>query len=98
MFEYLGLKLHSSSEMLFSKSLYQKIRKQLIDHKKRYKSLAQVTIDWCKGLLTIEDKAPNRVIQYRGEVIAVEPKRQKIAIDEIYPEQENKYLMAKEGM
>ncbi len=97
-FEYLGLKLHSSSEMLFSKSMYQKIRKQLVSHKKRYKSLAQVTIDWCKGLLTVEGKQPDRVIRYRGEVIAVEPKKQKLLVDESYTEESNSYKFTKEGM
>ena len=98
MFEYLGLKLHSSSEMLFSKSLYQKIRKQLISHKKKYKNLAQVTIDWCKGLLTVEGKHPNRVIRYRDEIIAVEPKKQKIVVDASYSEEINSYQLAKEGV
>ena len=97
-FEYLGLKLHSSSEMLFSKSLYQKIRKQLISHKKKYKNLAQVTIDWCKGLLTVEGKHPNRVIRYRDEIIAVEPKKQKIVVDASYSEEINSYQLAKEGV
>ena len=97
-FEYLGLKLHSSSEMLFSKSLYQKIRKQLISHKKRYKSLAQVTIDWCKGLLTVEGKQADRVIRYRGEVIAVEPKKQRLVADEFYADESNSYQRSKEGM
>ena len=97
-FEYLGLKLHSSSEMLFSKSLYQKIRKQLIEHKKKYKSLAQVTLDWCKGILTVEGNQSDRVIRYRGEIIAVEPKKQKIIVDEFCGEEINSYQLAKEGM
>ena len=97
-FEYLGLKLHSSSEMLFSKSLYQKIRKQLISHRKRYKSLAQVTIDWCKGLLTVEGKQADRVIRYRDEIIAVEPKKQKLVASEFYTEESNSYQLSKEGM
>jgi len=97
-FEYLRLKLHSSSEMLFSKSLYQKIRKQLIEHKKKYKSLAQVTLDWCKGILTVEGNQSDRVIRYRGEIIAVEPKKQKIIVDEFCGEEINSYQLAKEGM
>jgi len=97
-FEYLGLKLHSSSEMLFSKSLYQKIRKQLINHKRRYKSLAQVTIDWCKGLLIVEGKHPDRVIRYRDEIIAIEPKKQKLVVDAFYAEESNSYQLTKEGV
>jgi len=97
-FEYLGLKLHASSEMLFSKSLYQKIRKQLITHKKKYNSLAQVTINWCKGLLIIKGKQADRVIRYRGEIIAVEPKKQKVIVDEFCGEEINSYKLAKDGM
>ena len=96
-FVHLGLDLHYSTEMLFSKSLYQKIRKQLIAHKKKYKSLAQVTIDWCKGLLTVDGKQPNRVIRYRDEIIAVEPKMQKVVVDEFCDEEANSYQQAKEG-
>ncbi len=96
-FEYLGLKLHSSSEMLFSKSFYQKIRKQLVAHKKRYKSLAQVTIDWCKGLLIVEGKQPDRVIRYCDEIIAAEPKKQRLVVDEFHTEEFSSYQLAKEG-
>ena len=97
-FEYLGLKLHASSEMMFSKSLYQKVRKQLIEHKKEYKSLAQVTIDWCKGILSVEGKSPDRVIRYRDEIIAKEPKQKKYTLNEnVFTEEANEYLLAKEG-
>lgn len=97
-FEYLGLKLHSSSQMLFSKDLYQKVRKQLILFKSRYKSLAQVTIDWCKGTLEIEGKSPHRVIKYRSEIIANEPSKKNITMDKSYDESANEYQLAKEGM
>jgi hypothetical protein len=96
-FEYLGLKLHSSSEMLFSKSLYQKIRKQLISHKKKYSSLAQVTIDCCKGLLVIEGKSPERIILYRNEIVAIEPRKHKLQIV-MSPNEINSYKLAKEGL
>jgi len=96
-FEYLGLKLHSSSEMLFSKSLYQKIRKQLITHRKKYKSLVHVTIDWCKGILIVEGKNPDRVIRYRDKIIAVEPKKQKVRIDISSEKEINNYQLTKEG-
>ncbi len=98
-FEYLGLKLHSSSEMLFSKSLYQKIRTQLISHKKRYRSLAQVTIDCCKGLLTVEGEAPYRVIHYCGEIIAIEPKAQNLCLYHTpLLEPINSYKLTKDGI
>ena len=97
-FEYLGLKLHSSSQMLFSKSLYQKIRKQLINYKKRYRSLTQVTLDWCKGILSVKGKEPNRTISIYDETIATEPKRSKIQIDDLLLEGINSYQLAKEGM
>jgi len=96
-FEYLGLKLHSSSEMMFSKSLYQKIRKQLISHKKKYKSLAQVTIDCCKGLLTVEGKQPDRVIRHQGEIIAAEPKKKKKYSYACCAEEDNSYRILKRG-
>ncbi len=97
-FEYLGLKLHSSSQMLFSKDLYQKVRKQLIGFKSRYKSLAQVTVDWCKGILEIEGKSPHRIIKYRNEIIALEPSRKNTTIDTNHDESINEYQLAKEGM
>ncbi len=96
-FEFLGLKLHSSSQMLFSKSFYQKIRTQLIVFKSRYKSLARVTIDWCAGNLVIDGKEPDRVITYRGQVIAVEPKRKKIDYADYHDESVNEYALTKEG-
>ncbi len=98
-FEYLGIRLFASSQVTFPVSLYQKIRKQLMEYLKKYKNLWEVSLDWCKGTLVVEGKSPNRIIWHRGELIARESKeKKKIAIDEIYPEQENKYLMAKEGM
>ena len=97
-FEYLGIKLHSSSQMLFSKDFYQKIRKQLMGYKSRYESLAEVTIDWCKGKLVVEGKAPNRVVYARGKAIAVEPKQKKVAFDDSWVEEHNEYALAKGGM
>ena len=93
-FEYLGIKLHSSSQMLFSKDFYQKIRKQLMEFKSKYKCLAEVTIDWCKGVLVVEGKSPNRIVYSRGTVIAVEPRKMyKIELTE----ERNSYLIAKGG-
>ncbi|WP_434658226.1 hypothetical protein [Sulfurimonas sp. NW9] len=97
-FEYLGIKLHSSSQMLFSKDFYQKIRKQLMEYKSRYKSLAEVTIDWCKGDLVVEGKSPNRIVYSRGEAIAIEPKEKKVAFDNSCMEERNEYAVAKGGM
>ena len=96
-FEYLGLKLHASSQMLFSKDFYQKIRKQLIRFKSRYKSLAEVTIDWCKGRLVVDGKAPNRVVYVSGEVVAVEPKQKKVVYNSWSIEQ-NAYALVKGGV
>lgn len=96
-FEFLGLKLHSSSQMLFPKSFYQKIRKQLIVFKPRYKSLAQVTVDWCIGNLVVDGKAPDRVVIYRGQVIAIEPKRVQVDYADVSAESTNEYLLAKGG-
>ncbi len=97
-FEFLGLKLHASSQMLFSKSLYQKIRTKLIVFNPRYKSLAAVTVDWCKGDLVIEGKEPNRKIYYRGQLITIEPKKQKVNHVDVTGENINEYLLAKEGV
>ena len=97
-FEFLGLKLHSSSQMLFSKSFYQKIRKQLIAFKSRYKSLAQVTVDWCAGNLVIDGREPDRVVTYRGQVVSVEPKRKKVDYSDYMNVSENEYALAKEGI
>jgi hypothetical protein len=97
-FEFLGLKLHASSQMLFSKSLYQKIRVQLKKFKKRYESLATVTVDWCKGDLVVDGKEPYREIYYRGQLVAIEPKKQKVNHTDIASEDINEYLLAKEGV
>lgn len=95
-FGYLGLKLHSSSQMLFPKSLYQRVRTQLIAFKTRYKHLSELTIDWCEGTIRIVGNASHRDIHYRGEIIAVESKpKQKIKID--MSEDNNPYLNAKRG-
>ena len=94
-FEYLGIKLHFSSQMLFSKDFYQKIRKQLIEHKSRYKCLAEVTIDWCKGKLVVEGKSPNRTVYSGGKIIAIEPKQKKISYDESWIEEQNNYALVK---
>ena len=97
-FEYLRIKLHSSSQLLFSKDFYQKVRKQLTEFKSRYASLAEVTIDWCKGNLVVEGKAPNRIIYAKGEVVAVEPKKAKYVFDNSVTEEHNEYAVAKGGM
>lgn len=97
-FEYLGLKLHSSSQMLFPKEFYQKIRKQLIEYKSKYKSLAAVTIDWCKGILIVEGKSPNRIVYIKGERVAVEPKKKKISFNASSLEEQNEYALAKGGI
>lgn len=95
-FEYLGLKLHASSQMLFPKNLYQSIRTQLIAFKVRYKYLSEVTIDWCEKKISIEGNSPYRIIYYGGEIIAKEKKeKQKIKID-MSPDG-NPYLNAKRG-
>jgi len=95
-FGYLGLKLHSSSQMLFHKSLYQRIRTQLIAFKTRYKHLSELTIDWCEGKIEIVGNTPYRDIQYKSESIAVESKpKKKIKID--MSEDGNSYLKAKRG-
>ena len=96
-FEYLKIKMYSSSQMTFPHTLYQKMRKQLIAHSTKYKSLAAVTVDWCKGILTVDIEKTNRTISIYCEVIAVEPKRNKIPIDDIYFEGINEYKLAKEG-
>jgi hypothetical protein len=94
-FEYLGIKLHSSSQMLFSKEFFQKIRKQLMEYKSRYESLAEVTIDWCKGKIVVEGKSPNRIVYSGKTIVAVEPRKMNkiVSIDE-----SNSYIVAKEGM
>lgn len=95
-FGYLGLKLHSSSHMLFPKSLYQRIRTQLIAFNVQYKYLSNVTIDWCKGKLKIAGSNYNKTIYYQNKTIAVERKpKQKIKID--VGENNNPYLQAKQG-
>ena len=96
-FEYLGLKLHSSSQMMFSKDFYQKIRKQLMEYKSRYKSLAEVTLDWCKGKLVVEGKSQNRIVYAGGEAVAVEPKQKKIELEDFWTENQNEYALAKGG-
>ncbi len=100
-FEYLKIRMHASSQMTFPSSLYQKMRKQLINHSARYESLVEVTLDWCKGALTIEGKVPDRTINVYGDIIATEPKRTKktkIQVDNILLEGINDYQLAKEGM
>jgi len=103
-FEYLKIKMYSSSQMTFPHTLYQKMRKQLAEHSTKYESLAEVTLDWCKGVLSVEGKQPNRTISLYGETIAVEPKRVepqkivKIQIDDALLEGLNDYQLAKEGM
>ena len=103
-FEYLKIKMYSSSQMTFPHTLYQKMRKQLTEHSTKYESLAEVTLDWCKGVLSVEGKQPNRTISLYGETIAVEPKRVepqkivKIQVDDALLEGLNDYQLAKEGM
>jgi len=97
-FEYLKIKMYSSSQMTFPHTLYQKMRKQLVVHNAKYESLAAVTLDWCQGILSVEGKDPNRTISVYGEVIAVEPKRKKQKIDSMMVEGVNEYQLAKEGM
>ncbi len=97
-FEYLKIKLYSSSQMTFPHTLYQKMRKQLIAHNDRYKSLAAVTLDWCEGILSVKGKTPDRTISVYGDVVATEPKRTKIQVDDMILEGINDYQLAKEGM
>ena len=97
-FEYLKIKMYSSSQMTFPHTLYQKMRKQLVAHSTKYESLAEVTLDWCKGILSVEGKTPDRTISVYGEVIATEPKRTKMQVDDILLEGINGYQLAKEGM
>ena len=100
-FEYLKIKMYSSSQMTFPHTLYQKMRKQLMRYSTRYESLVEVTLDWCKGALTIEGKVPDRTINVYGDIIATEPKRPKktkIQVDNILLEGINDYQQAKEGM
>ena len=96
-FEYLKIRMYSSSQMTFSHTLYQKMRKQLIAHSTKYESLAAVTLDWSEGVLTVDVEKTKRTISIYGEVIAVEPKRNKIPIDDIYFEGINTYQLTKEG-
>jgi len=100
-FEYLKIKMYSSSQMTFPHTLYQKMRKQLMGYSTKYESLVEVTLDWCKGVLTIEGKVPDRTINVYGDIIATEPKRTKktkIQVDHILLEGINEYQLAKEGM
>ena len=97
-FEYLKIKMYSSSQMTFPHTLYQKMRKQLVAHSAKYENLAVVTLDWCQGILSVEGKDPNRTISVYGEVIATEPKRNKIQVDDMILEGINDYQLAKEGM
>ena len=95
-FSYLGLKLHSSSQMLFPKSLYQSIRTQLIKFNKRYKHLSELTIDWCERKIRIEGNAPSREIYQQNELIAIERiVKKKIKIES--SEDSNPYFKAKRG-
>lgn len=96
-FEYLKIKMYSSSQMTFPHTLYQKMRKQLIDHNPQYESLAEITRDWCQGILSVEGKDPNRTIIVYGEIVAVEPKRTKKQIDHSYLDEINRYQITKEG-
>jgi len=97
-FEYLKIKMYSSSQMTFPHTLYQKMRKQLIAHSTKYESLAEITLDWCKGILSVEGKTPDRTISVYGEVIATEPKKTKKQVDDMILEGINEYQLAKEGM
>ena len=97
-FEYLKIKMYSSSQMTFPHTLYQKMRKQLMAYNAKYESLAEVTLDWCQGILSVEGKDPNRTISVYGEVIAAEPKRTKKQVDDMILEGINDYQLAKEGM
>ena len=97
-FEYLNIRLYSSSQMTFPHTFYQKIRKQLIVHNDAYESLAKVTLDWCAGILSIEGKEANRTISVYGDVVATEPKRIKIQVDNMLLEGINEYQLAKEGL
>ena len=95
-FSYLGLKLHGSSQMMFPKSLYQSIRTQLIEFKKRYKHLSELTIDWCEGKVRIIGNSPSRMIYHGSTQIAIERKpKKKIKID--LSEDSNPYLKSKRG-
>ena len=96
-FEHLGIKMYSSSQMTFPVSLYQKMRKQLVGYMKKYECLKEVTLDWCDGVIEINGSNPNRVISYRGEVIATEPKREKVDYADVSAEPTNEYLLAKGG-
>ena len=95
---YLKIKMYSSSQMTFPHTFYQKMRKQLMAHNAKYESLAQVTLDWCQGILSVEGKDPNRNISVYGEVVAVEPKRTKQQVDDMILEGISDYQLAKEGM
>jgi hypothetical protein len=97
-FEYLKIKMYSSSQMTFPHTLYQKMRKQLVAHSTKYESLAEITLDWCRGILSVEGKTPDRTISVYGDVIATEPKRIKMQVDDILLEGINGYQLAKEGM
>jgi len=94
-FEYLGIKLHGSTQMLFPISLYQKIRKQLIKYNNRYDNLKTVTLHWCQGIIRIVGKNNNRkILNNKDEVIAIEPKKEKVKFEE----PRNQYKVAKEGL
>ena len=97
-FEYLGIRLFSSSQVTFPVSLYQKIRKQLMAYRKKYKNLWEVSLDRCKGILAIEGKSPDRIIRHRGDLIAMETKKKEVSMIEMFVEPTNEYQLAKERM
>jgi len=97
-FEHLGIKMYSSTQMTFPVSLYQKMRKQLVEFMKKYECLAEITLDWCSGVIEINGSSPDRVITHRGESIAVEPKREKIDYSNYDDEPVNEYALIKGGV
>ena len=95
-FSHIGVRIIHYSQILFPTSLYQTIRKELMTHKKGYRSLYTLTIDMCKGYIEIIGKAPYRTIEYKGKEIAQEQrwKENSYSIDDDV----NDYKLAKEGV
>ncbi len=95
-FSHIKVRTMHYSQVLFSTSLYQTIRTELISFKKGYKSLFTLTVDLCKGYIEIIGEYPYRTIAYKGTKVAIEQRWKEL--DSFIEDEMNDYKLAKEGV
>ena len=95
-FSYIKVRTMHYSQVLFPTSLYKTVRTELVNFKKKYKSLFSLTIDMCKKYIEVVGESPYRTIKYKGKKIAIEQRWK--GNNFLNRDSINEYKLAKQGV